>query len=251
MRLRRGWSERCLCPWLLAGLASTQTHGLDHTLRCRHSGIISSRPLPPPTPASVQTENAALHSRTSILEKVLDMRNEQIQVMQESKEVRPSAARRTSHEAPLREHARVCSGRQWSAQGLESTSSRPCHSPMRCPPSHPPVDMQISQHADDPLDAPPLTLTAVTGQTISLTADMLKELTPEQIYKIYQVHRRARSERFLGAVLAGRGKPRRCASQALLRLGTAALGAPSAFWGRLLPIRPFTAQPVFLLTDVH
>jgi regulator of replication initiation timing len=36
---------------------------------------------------SLQTENAALHSRTSILEKVLDMRNEQIQVMQESKEV--------------------------------------------------------------------------------------------------------------------------------------------------------------------
>lgn len=35
----------------------------------------------------LQTENAALHSRTSILEKVLDMRNEQIQVMQESKEV--------------------------------------------------------------------------------------------------------------------------------------------------------------------
>lgn len=39
---------------------------------------------------SLQTENAALHSRTSILEKVLDMRNEQIQVMQESKEVRGS-----------------------------------------------------------------------------------------------------------------------------------------------------------------
>lgn len=37
---------------------------------------------------NLQTENAALHSRTSILEKVLDMRNEQIQVMQESKEVR-------------------------------------------------------------------------------------------------------------------------------------------------------------------
>ncbi len=39
---------------------------------------------------NLQTENAALHSRTSILEKVLDMRNEQIQVMQESKEVRYS-----------------------------------------------------------------------------------------------------------------------------------------------------------------
>lgn len=37
--------------------------------------------------SSLQNENAALHSRTSILEKVLDMRNEQIQVMQETKEV--------------------------------------------------------------------------------------------------------------------------------------------------------------------
>eukprot|EP00198_Chlamydomonas_reinhardtii_P008805 XP_001698142.1 predicted protein [Chlamydomonas reinhardtii] len=37
--------------------------------------------------SNLQTENAALHSRTSILEKVLDMRNEQIQVMQENKEV--------------------------------------------------------------------------------------------------------------------------------------------------------------------
>lgn len=37
--------------------------------------------------SGLQTENAALHSRTSILEKVLDMRNEQIQVMQETKEV--------------------------------------------------------------------------------------------------------------------------------------------------------------------
>ncbi len=35
----------------------------------------------------LQSENAALHSRTNILEKVLDMRNEQIQVMQETKEV--------------------------------------------------------------------------------------------------------------------------------------------------------------------
>jgi hypothetical protein len=36
---------------------------------------------------SLQTENSSLHSRTSILEKVLDMRNEQIQVMQETREV--------------------------------------------------------------------------------------------------------------------------------------------------------------------
>ncbi|GAX79845.1 hypothetical protein CEUSTIGMA_g7285.t1 [Chlamydomonas eustigma] len=35
---------------------------------------------------TLQSENSALHSRTNILEKVLDMRNEQIQVMQETKE---------------------------------------------------------------------------------------------------------------------------------------------------------------------
>ncbi|KAG1676960.1 hypothetical protein FOA52_014836 [Chlamydomonas sp. UWO 241] len=35
---------------------------------------------------SLQSENTSLHSRTNILEKVLDMRNEQIQVMQETKE---------------------------------------------------------------------------------------------------------------------------------------------------------------------
>ncbi len=40
---------------------------------------------------SLQSENQALHSRTNILEKVLDMRNEQIQVMQETKEVRHPA----------------------------------------------------------------------------------------------------------------------------------------------------------------
>lgn len=36
--------------------------------------------------SSLQSENASLYSRTNILEKVLDMRNEQIQVMQETKE---------------------------------------------------------------------------------------------------------------------------------------------------------------------
>lgn len=41
---------------------------------------------------SLQTENSSLHSRTSILEKVLDMRNEQIQVMQETREVSSAAA---------------------------------------------------------------------------------------------------------------------------------------------------------------
>ena len=38
--------------------------------------------------SSLQSENLSLYSRTNILEKVLDMRNEQIQVMQETKEVR-------------------------------------------------------------------------------------------------------------------------------------------------------------------
>jgi len=90
---------------------------------------------------NLQTENAALHSRTSILEKVLDMRNEQIQVMQESKE--------------------------------------------------------ITQQVDDHLDAPPLTLTAVSGQSISLTADMLKALSPEQIYKIYQTYIKELSARLV------------------------------------------------------
>eukprot|EP00877_Chromochloris_zofingiensis_P006249 jgi/Chrzof1/1878/Cz10g24190.t1 len=89
----------------------------------------------------LQTENAALHSRTSILEKVLDMRNEQIQVMQESKEV--------------------------------------------------------TQQVDDHTDAPPLTLTAVSGQSISLTSDMLKELLPEQIYKIYQTYIKELSARLV------------------------------------------------------
>ncbi len=47
--------------------------------------------------SSLQNENAALHSRTSILEKVLDMRNEQIQVMQETKEVGRGTVVRLSH----------------------------------------------------------------------------------------------------------------------------------------------------------
>ncbi|KAF6254507.1 hypothetical protein COO60DRAFT_1703290 [Scenedesmus sp. NREL 46B-D3] len=90
---------------------------------------------------SLQTENAALHSRTSILEKVLDMRNEQIQVMQESKE--------------------------------------------------------ITQQVDEQTEGPPLTLTAVSGQSISLTTDMLKALSPEQIYKIYQTYIKELSSRLV------------------------------------------------------
>eukprot|EP00775_Hariotina_reticulata_P012515 gene12515-12649_t len=90
---------------------------------------------------SLQTENAALHSRTSILEKVLDMRNEQIQVMQESKE--------------------------------------------------------ITQQVYEQAEGPPLTLTAVSGQSISLTTDMLKALSPEQIYKIYQTYIKELSSRLV------------------------------------------------------
>lgn len=36
--------------------------------------------------SQLQTENSSLHNRTGILQKILDMRNEQIQVMQEAKE---------------------------------------------------------------------------------------------------------------------------------------------------------------------
>jgi len=56
---------------------------LVHMHRCPHT-----RTQTHTTHAHTCPENATLHSRTSILEKVLDMRNEQIQVMQESKEVR-------------------------------------------------------------------------------------------------------------------------------------------------------------------
>ena len=49
-----------------------------------HAPCARSRVGAPPPPTgqvgSLQTENAALHSRTSILEKVLDMRKEQVQV---------------------------------------------------------------------------------------------------------------------------------------------------------------------------
>lgn len=74
----------CVCrhhhstPLIPTNLNTTKTHTHQHTTTTT------------PTNAqvgSLQTENAALHSRTSILEKVLDMRNEQIQVMQESKEI--------------------------------------------------------------------------------------------------------------------------------------------------------------------
>jgi regulator of replication initiation timing len=62
---------------------------------------------------NLQTENAALHSRTSILEKVLDMRNEQIQVMQESKEVsRECECVCVCWGAGAQEGRRVC----WGAQ---------------------------------------------------------------------------------------------------------------------------------------
>lgn len=47
--------------------------------------------------SSLQSENASLFSRTNILEKVLDMRNEQIQVMHETKEVRMPGQGRAAH----------------------------------------------------------------------------------------------------------------------------------------------------------
>lgn len=41
--------------------------------------------------SGLRTENGSLHSRIGMLEKVLDMRNEQIQTLQDSKEVRRPA----------------------------------------------------------------------------------------------------------------------------------------------------------------
>lgn len=80
--------------------------------------------------SSLQNENAALHSRTSILEKVLDMRNEQIQVMQETKE---------SNQYPGGEE-------------------------------------ELLQLQD------------MGGQLVQLTPEMIKDLSSDQIYKIYQMY---------------------------------------------------------------
>lgn len=38
------------------------------------------------------------------------------------------------------------------------------------------------------VDTSPMTLTVANGQAIQLTYDMLRDLTPEQIYKIYQTY---------------------------------------------------------------
>jgi hypothetical protein len=38
------------------------------------------------------------------------------------------------------------------------------------------------------VDTSPMTLTVANGQAIQLTYEMLRELTPEQIYKIYQTY---------------------------------------------------------------
>jgi hypothetical protein len=100
-------------------IISSPNTDAPHTHTCTHNN--NTKKTPPPTNQKNQKNQN---------QKVLDMRNEQIQVMQESKEV--------------------------------------------------------TQQFDDALDAPLLTLTAVGGQPISLTSDMLKELSPEQIYKIYQ-----------------------------------------------------------------
>ncbi len=69
--------------------------------------------------SSLQNENAALHSRTSILEKVLDMRNEQIQVMQETKEVREAL------DGPLRAGDLGLPGSQPRMRGAHVPPERP------------------------------------------------------------------------------------------------------------------------------
>ena len=81
--------------------------------------------------SSLQSENQALHSRTNILEKVLDMRNEQIQVMQETKETSASLAGQ-----------------------------------------------------DEELNA----LQDMGGNLITLTPEIIKDLSSDQIYKIYQMY---------------------------------------------------------------
>lgn len=76
-----------------------------------------------------------------------------------------------------------------------STCNCPCDQP------HQP---QITQQVDEQAEGPPLTLTAVSGQSISLTTDMLKALSPEQIYKIYQTYIKELSSRWVrgGSCLA-------------------------------------------------
>lgn len=81
--------------------------------------------------SSLQSENQALHSRTNILEKVLDMRNEQIQVMQETKETSATLAGQ-----------------------------------------------------DEELNA----LQDMGGHLITLTPEIIKDLSSDQIYKIYQMY---------------------------------------------------------------
>lgn len=56
---------------------------------------------------------------------------------------------------------------------------------------------EITQQVDEQTEGPPLTLTAVSGQSISLTTDMLKALSPEQIYKIYQTYIKELSSRLV------------------------------------------------------
>lgn len=42
--------------------------------------------------------------------------------------------------------------------------------------------LQITQQVDEQTEGPPLTLTAVSGQSISLTTDMLKVRAPHEPY---------------------------------------------------------------------
>jgi hypothetical protein len=73
------------------------------------------------------------------------------------------------------------------------------------PPPHHQVmqeSKEISAQHDDAADAPPLTLSAVAGQDIQLTSEQLKALSPEQIYKLYQVGGGLRRDSLHRAVLA-------------------------------------------------
>lgn len=56
---------------------------------------------------------------------------------------------------------------------------------------------EVPQQLTDDPDTAALQLTAVSGQVLNLTADMVKELSPEQIYKIYQTYIKELSARLM------------------------------------------------------
>ena len=145
---------------------------------------------------NLQTENAALHSRTSILEKVRESGVWErvvflLCVAACLFSVRWRVAPPPSTH-PHTTHANKTNQNQTTQPKQTKTTNKLTTKPKKV------LDMrneqiqvmqeskEVTQQFDDALDAPPLTLTAVGGQPISLTSDMLKELSPEQIYKIYQ-----------------------------------------------------------------